>query len=520
MSASRPPTPSEAISPGGLLDLPNAFSGPSWDLWRIVLKAAWGEALTAEQEVLFREVAERDPPVQQVKELWCKIGRGGGKDSVASAIATVAALRGYATRRPGEKTLVACIAVDRQQAEIVFDYITSYFKQVPALNALVASDIRARRVVDEELSADLGRKMYAVSTSDNVLDLSNGARIVVYTNNFRSVRGRSLICAILDEVAFYRSEESSNPDKELYYALEPALARVPGSIMIGISSPYRKSGLLYDKWVQSYGKDDPDVLFVQGSTRLFNPGFPQAVIDRKMRDDPESAAAEYFAQFRTDLADFVSRQIVEACIEHEMHERPAVRAGSRYKAFIDAAGGSGSDSMTLAIAHLEDGTDRMPVLDAVRERRPPFSPEDVVSEFSKVMKSYGISRATSDKWGGDWVIELFKKYGIIVEPTADPKGDIYRELLPLLNGCRCLLLDHPRLVAQLCGLERRTARSGRDSIDHARDQHDDVANAVAGALVEANTKRGMKINPETLRRMGIDPNAPWGRPIDHGWRVW
>jgi hypothetical protein len=29
-------------------------------------------------------------------------------------------------------------------------------------------------------------------------------------------------------------------------------------------------------------------------------------------------------------------------------------------------------------------------------------------------------------------------------------------------------------------LERRTARSGKDSIDHAPNGHDDVANAVAG----------------------------------------
>ena len=82
--------------------------------------------------------------------------------------------------------------MDRQQAEIVFDYITAYFGQVPALNALVECDPRQRRV-DEQLSAELGHKMYAVSTSDNTLDLTNGARIVVYTNSFRAVRGRSLI---------------------------------------------------------------------------------------------------------------------------------------------------------------------------------------------------------------------------------------------------------------------------------------------------------------------------------------
>jgi hypothetical protein len=43
------------------------------------------------------------------------------------------------------------------------------------------------------------------------------------------------------------------------------------------------------------------------------------------------------------------------------------------------------------------------------------------------------------------------------------------------------LLDSPRLVSQLTSLERRTARGGKDSIDHAPGAHDDVANAVAGA---------------------------------------
>jgi hypothetical protein len=46
------------------------------------------------------------------------------------------------------------------------------------------------------------------------------------------------------------------------------------------------------------------------------------------------------------------------------------------------------------------------------------------------------------------------------------RSDLYRDLLPLVNSGRVELLDHPRLVAQLCALERRTARSGKDSTDH------------------------------------------------------
>jgi hypothetical protein len=42
------------------------------------------------------------------------------------------------------------------------------------------------------------------------------------------------------------------------------------------------------------------------------------------------------------------------------------------------------------------------------------------------------------------------------------------------------LLDDKRLQAQLIGLERRTSRAGKDSIDHGPGGHDDIANAVAG----------------------------------------
>jgi hypothetical protein len=152
-------------------------------------------------------------------------------------------------------------------------------------------------------------------------------------------------------------------------------------------------------------------------------------------------------------------------------------SGVQYCAFVDPSGGS-SDSMTLAIGHRGDG-DRV-VLDAVRERRPPFSPDDVVLEFVALLNSYGVRSVTGDRYAGEWLRERFRVHGIEYVVADKPKSDLYRDLLPVLNAHRVELLDNPRLVAQLCGLERRTARGGRDSIDHAPGAHDDVGNAEAG----------------------------------------
>jgi hypothetical protein len=152
--------------------------------------------------------------------------------------------------------------------------------------------------------------------------------------------------------------------------------------------------------------------------------------------------------------------------------------------------------MTLAIACMHG----VPTLSAIREIRPPFQPDNAVSEFAALMKTYGINRAQSDKYAGDWPIQAFAKSGIKLEPSAAPKSDLYHELLPLLNAARCSLLDHPRLVSQLCGLERRTSRGGRDSIDHGVHGHDDVANACAGALLLVGARQPMRISPRALER--------------------
>ncbi|MGH1590787.1 hypothetical protein ACRBEV_23545 [Methylobacterium phyllosphaerae] len=134
----------------------------------------------------------------------------------------------------------------------------------------------------------------------------------------------------------------------------------------------------------------------------------------------------------------------------------------------------------MAITHQEEGR---AVLDAVRERKAPFSPEAVVSEFADLLKRYRLTAVTGDRYGGEWPAESFKRHGITYEESKKYKSAIYTDILPRLNSGEVELLDLPVLSAQFVTLERRTARGGRDSIDHAPGAHDDVANAVAGALL-------------------------------------
>ena len=169
----------------------------------------------------------------------------------------------------------------------------------------------------------------------------------------------------------------------------------------------------------------------------------------------------------------------------------------RYTAFVDPSGGS-ADSMTLAIAHRDTVTKRV-VLDAVRERRPPFSPDQVAKEFCDLLRTYRISKVTGDRYGGEWPRERFRVHGIQYELSEQTEVAIFMaRMLPLLNAGRAELLDLPRLAAQLIGLERKTARSGRDSIDHAPGGHDDICNAAAGALLLADAHKPLIISADLL----------------------
>src|SRR6516162_2214066 len=160
--------------------------------------------------------------------------------------------------------------------------------------------------------------------------------------------------------------------------------------------------------------------------------------------------------------------------------------GVTYSAFVDPSGGI-SDSMALAVGHLDRRN--MCVLDALAVFPAPFDPERAVAECATLLRRYSVATITGDRFAGEWPRARFSEHGIEFEQSARPKSDLFHDLLPLLNAGRIELLDLPRLSAQLCGLERRMARSGRDSIDHSPGGHDDLANAVAGVLVGLDLDR-------------------------------
>jgi hypothetical protein len=345
----------QALSDPELLG--SVLVGPSWRPWRVLLIAAAGERLTKSERALFKKLTGRErEPLQCVEEFAGVIGRRGGKSRAISVVTTyIAGLCQHPALVRGERGVCLVIAQDQRTADIVLDYITAAFEGSPILSQLV--DQRTQRT----------------------LRLTNGIDIEVRAADFRRLRGPTYICVIADEVAFWMNEYSANPDDAILNSVRPGLSTTNGPLFM-ISSPYSKKGELWRTYQRHFGRNgDPLILVAQGSSRTFNPTLPQRVVDRAMERDPVANRAEWLAEFRTDVSGYVNPAAVQACTSKGVYERPP-KSDRTYFSFADPSGGA-HDSFTLAIGHLDYGKQTV-VADALYERRPPFSPEQVCEEFA------------------------------------------------------------------------------------------------------------------------------------------
>ena len=357
---------------------PSLLKGDSWLVWRALLVAANGEALTEEERVAYLRLTGRNhEPRERVDELVAVAGRRSGKSrAVAVLICYLACLVDYSSVLvSGERGVVLCLSPTARQSSTILDYVVGILEQSPLLSKLIKN-----------------------KTAD-CISLTNGIDIEIRPASFRGVRGVTCVAVVLDEAAFFFSDDtaSSNPDTAILDAVRPALLTTNGMLAM-ISSPYWRKGILYDAWNKHYGeKGDKSVLVAAGSSKDFNSTISQKRIDRAFAEDPIAAQSEYGGAWRSDIEAFLSIEAVRGVVmpgTFELQPFP----GRDYVAFVDPSGGS-ADSMTLALAYKQDDG---AVLACLREVKPPFSPAAVVAEFVSVLRKYGCKEVIGYAYAKEW----------------------------------------------------------------------------------------------------------------------
>jgi phage terminase large subunit-like protein len=177
-------------------------------------------------------------------EGWLVCGRRAGKSFTLALIAVfLACFRNWQPYlAPGERATVMVIATDRRQARVIFRYVSALLNNVPMLAKLI-----------ERETAD-------------TFDLIGSITIEVQAASYRSTRGYTIVAALCDEIAFWRTDNAAEPDYEIINALRPGMATIPGAMLLCASSPYARRGALWDAHRRHFGKDGDPILVWQADT--------------------------------------------------------------------------------------------------------------------------------------------------------------------------------------------------------------------------------------------------------------
>ena len=450
--------------------LPEFKDLSTWFAWIVWLKSLYGLPLDERELSLFQKCTARtQPPAKEPKESATIVGRRGGKSKMAALVGAFTAA--FIDFKPylstGERPMVLILARDKEQAKVVLGYLTGIVRAIPALEAKI------------------------VSESGDELELDNGVIVCVKTSDFRAVRGITVVCAICDEVAFWNFDsDSANPDTEVIRAVRPAMATIATAKLILISTGYAMAGVLYELHKTHYGKDDSPVLVWQAPTATMNPRISQEFIDEQIELDPEAGRSEWGGLFREDISMAFPLEMLEQCIVPGRVELAYAKAVT-YKSFDDPMGGRG-DSWAKCIAHKQGNK---VIVDLIRAWPPGMSVHDIARESAEVGKAYGLKSTVGDNYAGEWPREAFAEHGVTYEQCEQSKSDLYLAAIPLMSSRRVELPTNDRMVKEFRRLERKRGRGGKDAIQDGG-RHDDVANAIVGAIHLANT--GKILDPRAI----------------------
>ena len=450
-----------------------------------LLRGIYGLTLDADQRDLWFLCTGRERyPAQGVSEATVLAGARAGKDSrIAAPIVCYEALLGQHEHRlaKGERGVIPLVAQDARASKIAFSYIGGYLTTSPVLQSQVAD------VLSTEVT------------------LTNGISISCFPSTLRSLRGWSIPAAVLDEVAFFRLEGAADSDVEIQASIRRGMLAFENTRLVKISTPYMKSGILFDDFQRAFGQDDQDLLVWRAPSTLMNPSLAESRLARERRLDASRFAREYLAEFGEDVDAFLPAAWVDDAIRPGRYELPP-QDRVRYHAAVDPSGG-GPDAFTLAIGHAEGvGHKAKIVLDVMRgwSRRGSNAVDltGVVSEIATILTRFRAREVVGDRYGAGWVRQAFQQAGVRYIESSNDASSALCELSPLFAEGRVDLLDHPQLARELKALERRLRAGGKTVVEHPRGGHDDHAVALALAALACRPDTRDRASASHILRAG------------------
>lgn len=297
----------------------------------------------------------------------------------------------------------------------------------------------------------------------------------------KSIRGRSMPAAVMDECAFFRDKDHVVNDAEIFAALMPRI--MPGGQVLIGSTPWTEKGLLFELWRDNYAKPTT-ALVAHAPTLAMRPDADTAAIVAAERlRDPVNARREYDAEFLPqDAASFFDSRAITMSVCDSL---PLAPGGER---FAGADFGFARDSSALVVVSRDGDTVTVVHIDEAVPGDNPLVPSEVIGRFAEAVRKHRATGLCADAHYREAVREhlLASDLALMTAPEgAKGKAASYALTKTLLQQGRLRLPRNERLIQQLKDITVRPTAAGGLSIQAPRwpgGGHGDIVSALVLAV--------------------------------------
>lgn len=447
--------------------------------WEAFIRGLYGLPLNGPMKQTLAAICGFEKPTRAgYSEGLVVAGRRSGKSAVAATLALYEAVaRGpehMARLAYGQKGFFVVLSKTQRQALECFRFARGACEKFPELNELL-----------DEPPLE--------SQSGGELRFKSGATLTVMPASKSSIRGYSVLFALLDEWSWQQSgAESADQDVEVHAAARYGMVAprgAPQRRLIIISSPAARAGLVYQTYTDHFGEPSGPVLVARGATWTWNPSIDRDKLELERQRDPKIYEREVLAEF----VDRVSAWIDGAVIDAAARDRNAAPLPPvprvQYFGAVDVA--LKRDRTILAIGHIEmipDDSQLRFVVDGLWSWRPtpgvPLDARATVADIADICHSYRVTEIRGDQFCAIPLKQEFLDYGIELYEmvaTSQTKIEAFTRLREAFYAERVSLPADSVALEEFRSLQERVTSGGHIQIS-APDRtgsHDDVCFAVA-----------------------------------------
>lgn len=482
----------------------------------------------------------REQDMVERRELILVLGRRSGKSELSSIFAAYELYKLLRRGNPqsyyglpnGSEIRVLCVANDKEQAGIVYGSMQGHLESVDYFKNSFANQtqtyLKFRTENDRKRFGDDGKATINATFKSSIA---------------KGLRGRGIICAILDEIAFFVDDGKSSAE-QVYRAIYPSLAQfspkdkknkhIPlgqtHGRMVLISSPDAREGFFYRRYQMAMSGDKAasNTLVIQAPTWEVNPTLDREYYEVEYYKDPKVFMTEHGGEFSNRVRGFIEEwQDLQECIVPDL--RPKLRGLPRELHWAGVDFALSGDGTAVALTRINQGKvelayhevwypkkrwrDVNPHLDA------PLVPyaltlQDVtrldIDELAAWIKAlstrFYIQKGIFDPWAGVVFEQVLHKKGLTqfemrhFSPTESSnmfqlfKMSMYKKQLalydwplPELTTGDSTSVRHSPLIAELLDLQMSSAGKNIYIVEAPKvaGKHDDQSDALARSVLLA-----------------------------------